>query len=676
MCSISAPATGIFRSSVLPGCSTTSSISGWIRAGLVCFAIGRKKAPRTCTSASRKRPPSCSACTRRSTRPRNTCSTTIPPGLTLRAQCDDARRMAEVGVARRGGPGVRGSLRSNAHSPLFRRIRASRSRPSRRIPGGAAPWSRAPAQRQRSVGAQRYRRGNLGRETACLLVRRQPRRGAGRGHLYLRLFSEGKGVERGARRDDARARAAASSTLRAKTGQSRGRPRPRRTPVPFFRERLSGRLGRQRHQPDGLRRRRRDLGPVPASGRVSVSQHQHAGERSAAAIRRRRDRLAGISRVPGKIRRAAAPGSAGPRDPENASLLGAVLVAAGDRAAIGSRGGGFHALRGGSTQPHPDDPDERRWRALEHAGQDGVAESERRDRKRAARRRPLAARVQQRRGKSRRPFARDLGGFRRHLARRAPARRRSGLPRCAGCRILVPVDRAGPGRRDSRALHLGALPHQARAFQHGVAGGKALMLASDAFGLFGCGVLGLAVVATLIPLRRLPAGARYAVMLAAAFALFIPFGDLPAAAYLRGVTGDVSVTTLILAGAAGIARLTGKALIEPRDREVLCQLIALAAAFLYPFALGWTQFDPYALGYGSVGFVTVLLMVTLSAWRAKLYAVVFIVIAAALAYLAGACESRNLWDYLIDPLVSVYALVRLLSGVRHRLSGKLTQAAG
>ena len=202
------------------------------------------------------------------------------------------------------------------------------------------------------------------------------------------------------------------------------------------------------------------------------------------------------------------------------------------------------------------------------------------------------------------------------------------------------------------------------------------MSASDAFGLLGCGVLGLAVVATLIPLRRLPPGARYAVMLAAALAVFIPFGDLPAAAYLRGVTGDVSVTTLVLAGAACIARLTGKALIEPRDREVLCQLIALAAAFLYPFALGWTQFDPYALGYGSVGFVTVLLMVTLSAWRAKLYAVVFIVIAAALAYLAGACESRNLWDYLIDPLVSVYALVRLLSGVRHRLSGKLTQPAG
>jgi hypothetical protein len=187
------------------------------------------------------------------------------------------------------------------------------------------------------------------------------------------------------------------------------------------------------------------------------------------------------------------------------------------------------------------------------------------------------------------------------------------------------------------------------------------MSASDAFGLFGCGVLGLAAVATLIHRWRLPLRARYAVMLAATFALFIPFGDLPAAAYLRGATGDVSVTTLILAGSACIARLTGKALIEPRDRWVLYSLLALAAAFLYPFALGWTQFDPYALGYGSVGFVTAVLLVTLAAWRAKLYAIVFIVIAAALAYLAGAYESRNLWDYLIDPLVSVYALIRLLA---------------
>jgi len=55
---------------------------------------------------------------------------------------------------------------------------------------------------------------------------------------------------------------------------------------------------------------------------------------------------------------------------------------------------------------------------------------------------------------------------------------------------------------------------------------------------------------------------------------------------------------------------------------------------------------------------------------------VFIVVAAALAYSRRALRSRNLWDYLIDPLVSVCALVRLLWGLRHRLSGKVTQPAG
>jgi len=187
------------------------------------------------------------------------------------------------------------------------------------------------------------------------------------------------------------------------------------------------------------------------------------------------------------------------------------------------------------------------------------------------------------------------------------------------------------------------------------------MSASNALGLFGCGLLSLAVVATLIRLRRVPVPARYAVMLAAALAVFVPIGDLSIAACVRGVTGDLSVTTLALAGAACFAQLTGRILIAQRDRRALCRLLVLAAAFLYPFALGWTPFDPYGLGYGSAGFVTALLVVALAAWGARLDLVVLIVVAATLAYLVGAQESRNLWDYLIDPLVSAYALVRLLA---------------
>jgi hypothetical protein len=186
------------------------------------------------------------------------------------------------------------------------------------------------------------------------------------------------------------------------------------------------------------------------------------------------------------------------------------------------------------------------------------------------------------------------------------------------------------------------------------------MSANAIFGLLACGLPGLAAVATLIRLRRLPVRARYAVMLVAALAVFVPIGDLSIAACVRSVTGDLSMTTLVLAGTACRVQLTGRMPIGQRERRAVCWLLAVAAAFLYPFALGWTQFDPYALGYGSAEFVTALLVVTLAAWRARLNLVVLIVVAAALAYLLGAYESRNLWDYLIDPLASVYALVRLL----------------
>ena len=188
------------------------------------------------------------------------------------------------------------------------------------------------------------------------------------------------------------------------------------------------------------------------------------------------------------------------------------------------------------------------------------------------------------------------------------------------------------------------------------------MPANAIFGLLGCGPLSLAAAATLIWLRRLPVRARYAVMLAAALAVFVPIGDLSVAAYVRGVTGDLSMATLVLAGAACLAQLTGRELIAHRDKQALCWLLALAAAFLYPFALGWTRYDPYALGYGSIEFVTALLLVTLAAWWARLNLILLVVVVAGLAFLGGAYESRNLWDYLIDPLVALYAMVRLLAG--------------
>jgi len=186
------------------------------------------------------------------------------------------------------------------------------------------------------------------------------------------------------------------------------------------------------------------------------------------------------------------------------------------------------------------------------------------------------------------------------------------------------------------------------------------MSAAAAFGHAGCALLGLALVLTALRVGRFSnPRVRAAVALVTALVLLAPLGELSAAAYVRSVTGDLSVSTLFLAGAGCMARLSGRDRIGKRDLRALLWLLCGAAVFLYPFALGWTWFDSYALGYGSSTFVTALLLIALTAWRAGLNVVALVLVVAIFAYLGGVYESRNLWDYLLDPLACGYALVRL-----------------
>lgn len=188
------------------------------------------------------------------------------------------------------------------------------------------------------------------------------------------------------------------------------------------------------------------------------------------------------------------------------------------------------------------------------------------------------------------------------------------------------------------------------------------MDASAVFGTLGCTLLGMAVLLTSLRIERFSRPRRIAIALTGVLVLLVPPGDLSVAAYMRSAVGDPSVSSLFLAGAACVARLSGRVLIGKRGRRVLLWLLSGAAAFLYPFALGFTGFDPYALGYGtSLAFATALLLIALAAWWEGLNVVALVLVVAIVAFLGGVYESRNLWDYLIDPIGCGYALVRLLS---------------
>jgi len=150
---------------------------------------------------------------------------------------------------------------------------------------------------------------------------------------------------------------------------------------------------------------------------------------------------------------------------------------------------------------------------------------------------------------------------------------------------------------------------------------------------------------------------RQAALLASLFAvMLIPLGEMPLAAYLRGATGDLSITTLVLLWRALQGAWYGCDTDETMNRRMLLALVALAAVVFYPLALGWGYIDPYRLGYGDPLFVAVLMLVALAAWIWKYHLTVVCIALATCAWAIGVYESDNLWDYMLDPWVSLYAL--------------------
>ena len=153
-------------------------------------------------------------------------------------------------------------------------------------------------------------------------------------------------------------------------------------------------------------------------------------------------------------------------------------------------------------------------------------------------------------------------------------------------------------------------------------------------------------------------------------ALWMPVGasQLPLVAYVRGVSSDLSVTLLLLACLALRRRLFGYPALDQREHTVLLALVAVAALFLYPLALGWGDWDAYRLGWGAPGMLAALLLLSLVCWLRGLRLAPLITAAALLAWTAGWLESGNLWDYLIDPWLAMAAIAHCLTAVILKLT--------
>lgn len=147
--------------------------------------------------------------------------------------------------------------------------------------------------------------------------------------------------------------------------------------------------------------------------------------------------------------------------------------------------------------------------------------------------------------------------------------------------------------------------------------------------------------------------------------LWCPVGParLPLVAYVRGISSDLSISLVSLACLGMYQRLSGDRLTDNRECMLVSVVLAVGALFLYPLALGWGDWDAYRLGWGSPVLWAALLALSLACWVRGFRLLPVLIALALLAWAAGALESTNLWDYLIDPWLAVAAIYQCVKSV-------------
>lgn len=183
-----------------------------------------------------------------------------------------------------------------------------------------------------------------------------------------------------------------------------------------------------------------------------------------------------------------------------------------------------------------------------------------------------------------------------------------------------------------------------------------MQLNTDLTGLSG---ITLAIVALLMHLPRMqamPLPRKAGLLAAATFVVSIPVWGVTLAGCVRGVTADLSIATLVLLALSLARSFFGFSLVEAGDRDAMLRAVAIVAAPFYPLALGLSMFDPYRPGYGDLWFMAALLGAAI--WASLRYSTLLALCLAfaVAAWSVGWYESTNLWDYLLDPWLAIYAL--------------------
>jgi len=143
----------------------------------------------------------------------------------------------------------------------------------------------------------------------------------------------------------------------------------------------------------------------------------------------------------------------------------------------------------------------------------------------------------------------------------------------------------------------------------------------------------------------------------------VPIAGIPVGRWLHGLGQTFSIPFLILLLDVVVAPFRGpsdraSAWLDPPARQAAIWWGTAAALLLYPAALGAGPIDPYALGWNDPGIAALAAVVGAAlAFVGNSFGIVLL--AAGAAWHLGLLESDNAWDYLVDPVYGVMAVMNL-----------------
>ncbi|HLB34821.1 MAG: hypothetical protein A3F67_04325 [Verrucomicrobia bacterium RIFCSPHIGHO2_12_FULL_41_10] len=157
--------------------------------------------------------------------------------------------------------------------------------------------------------------------------------------------------------------------------------------------------------------------------------------------------------------------------------------------------------------------------------------------------------------------------------------------------------------------------------------------------------------------------------LLAAGILALPIHGLSIARWVTSFSSSFSIPLVGLLGVGIIEQSFSKRIFSSRNWTGAWFFGAAASLVLYPSALGLSRFDTYVWGWNfsplmiGVALITVILL-----WQKNRFGILLLFSLA--SFHLHVQESTNLWDYLIDPIYAVIAILMVIKKINSKVKSR------